>query len=204
MRATRFPLRAFPLRENALQPVQGKVSERTLRSSERFYFALRALKRQPMPGCLAAWLPGSLAAWLPGCLAALRYSNVILVYHAIVASYRVIMYSATLVFSIVICGRHKSTTTTTTTTATTTKHNHNNNDNTSNHTNATNTTMTSALAALPAAPFGRPGIPPGGYTSLSLSLSLYLSLSLSIYMCIYIYISMCVYIYIYMLYILYV
>ena len=42
MRAARFPLGAFPSRENALQPVQGKVSERLWEAPRGFTLRLRA------------------------------------------------------------------------------------------------------------------------------------------------------------------
>ena len=41
MRATRFSLRASPLRENALQPVQGTVSERLREALRGFTLRLR-------------------------------------------------------------------------------------------------------------------------------------------------------------------
>ena len=47
MRATRLPLRAVPLREETLQPVSGKVSERLREALRGFTSRLRASKPQP-------------------------------------------------------------------------------------------------------------------------------------------------------------
>ena len=46
MRATRFPLRVVPSRENTLQPVQGEVSERLREALRGFAMRLRALTLQ--------------------------------------------------------------------------------------------------------------------------------------------------------------
>ena len=56
MRATRFPLRAVPLRGNVSWAVQGKVSERLRDALRDFTLRPRAFKRQPASSLVHAAL----------------------------------------------------------------------------------------------------------------------------------------------------